>query len=232
MTEQLPATIGDRRLFMPLIWPGHGQVPIWLTPDEDFAVEATVLVRLLDITDASTYRTFRIDWVHEWTPPPTRMLATAYLWSRETALAAARALAGDAAVGEAFAKWIGDQHRDLCLRDWEGTLDMLLPKSTGARNGVEYSISSAAGHLVDLLGVAVTRDELFSHLQRIGWIKRTSTNGYRATFLARALDVAFSRNRKLPGNAGTYEQPFLTSEGLARLTEQMREQIEGETSHA
>ncbi|UOQ58587.1 hypothetical protein MUN78_07115 [Leucobacter allii] len=224
--DLLPATIAERRVSIILPWIGHGQVRVWLTPDRDLALDVNQVVELLDITEPATFEMHPVTWMHQWTPPPTRAIVTTYLWSR-AAVERAAGLAASPELAAAFVSWLAEHHRDMCLRDWEGTLDAVLDRISGTPDRSEVAIADAAASLVDLLGVAVTRDELFADLERMGWIARLSGGrGWRPTLEARARATAFSRVRKLPGAGGHYEQCYLTQHGYTELAASMRARLE------
>jgi len=224
--DLLPATIADRRVSIVLPWIGHGQVRVWLTPDRDFALDVDQVVEMLDITEPATFEIHPVTWMHQWTPPITRAILTSYLWSRAMVERVA-SLAADPGLAVEFTGWLAEQHREMCVRDWEGTLDAVLDRQSGTPDRSELAIADAAQALVELLGVPVTRDELFADLERMGWIARLSgSRGWRPTLEARAMRVCFSRVRKLPGGGGHYEQCYLTQHGYSELAKAMRRRIE------
>lgn len=216
LTEMLPATIGTRHIALELPWLGHGRLRVWLTPDRDVALDAVALVQLLEITEPTTYELHPVTWIHQWTPPITRQVVTAYLWSRDEALRAAR-LSGDARIADDFTAWLTETHRDID-QHWDETLDAALPQLRAHAGTQDLDIQTAADRLTTAGSGKITRAQLFELMQTIGWIVRPAHgNGWHPTLEARALDVAYSRTVALPAGAGSYEQCFLTNHGYQLL---------------
>lgn len=221
----LPATIAERHVSMILPWPGHGQLRIWLLPEQDFALDVEEIVPLLGIVDPSTLQRHPIQWQHEWVAPRADRAEVSYLWSRETVLQLAATLTPDRALGERFRDWLSAHHRDLCLRDWEGTLDMVLPQMHGNPTG-EISATSAAERIAAKLGKKYSTPQILERMHHLGWVRRSRVGtGWTPTFEARARELVFSRVVKTGGEAGLHEQAFLTRKGYEQLEQDLRPEI-------
>lgn len=219
----LPPTIGDRHIRMPLRRPGTRPVQIWLTADRDFAVDADDVIEQLSIADTyAALTSYPLTWVHEWSAPRSLDLPqVSYLWSREVVGQVVQ-LAADPGAGGAFVQWLTEQHRDLCLRDWDGTLDACLLPAIASPDGREIALLDAAKQIMELLGGHVTREQVRDRLLQLGWIKQRPglDAGWRPTHLAIASKLVFSRKKAIPG--GIYEQCILTGRGFDELLEHVR----------
>lgn len=218
----LPPAIGDRQLSMPMTWCGVGTIRVYLLPTRDLAVSIPRLVELVDIETppAELFGECPVTWSRSSSDPDTD-----YLWARDVAKAAAQH--GDPSLAVEFSRWIDAMQRDMCERDWEGTLDSILENPIASPDGVEYSAQAAANRIMEQYGGHVTRDHILDRMQSLDWIKRPSHGrGWRPTLLARAERVVFGRMRHLDGGAGAYEQCYLTGRGFDRLAADVRPTLE------